>query len=186
MRIVIIIMPVYTQDALSAMTYRELQAIAKEFGVPANKKKDDLIVLIAEASSAPLSPEEGSVVAEIGNDDADVQVPQPTINIQLFASVPFMASEEASKDAKTNVVIKEVEYDAEAPTEDGEDVFDKPIRTQKVQQDSAQTGASISTLIDSFSSAMRLQGLPTPQGKKTIFEAETPVTNSAGYRVNWG
>jgi hypothetical protein len=176
-------MPVYTEDALSAMTYRELQAIAKEFGVPANKKKDDLIALIAEASAAPSSPEEGSAVAEIGNDDADVQVPQPTINIQLFASVPFMASEEASK---TNVAIKEVELDAEAPTEDGEDVFDKSIRKQNVQQDSAQTGASISSLIDSFSSAMRLQGLPTPQGKKTIFEAETPVTNGTGYRVNWG
>lgn len=178
-------MPVYTEEALSAMTYRELQTIAKEYGVPANKKKDDLIVLIAEASAAPSSPEEGAVVAELGNEEAEPEValPQPTINVQLFASVPFMASE---KDTKTAIAIKETEFDAEAALEDGEEVFDKPNRKETAQQDSADTGASISSLIDSFSSAMRLQGLPTPQGKKTIFEAETPVTNGAGYRVNWG
>lgn len=170
-------MTVYTEEVLSAMTYRELQAIAKEYGVPANKKKDELISLIAEASAASSSPEEGLVAAEANNAENEAQLPQPSINIQLFASVPVMATEKLPKT---------IEVDTEASIVESEDVFDKPIGKQIVRQESTEAGTSISSLIDSFSSAMRLQGLPTPQGKKTIFEAETPVTNGTGYRVNWG
>lgn len=108
-----------TEESLSALSYRELQAIAKTHGIPANKKKDDIIQMILATNT---SQESTAAVDEEAGDASEV-VSSPTVTNEITEKEP----------------------------------------------------STVDVLTEVFSSVMKLNGVATPQGKKTVFSAtETP------------
>lgn len=212
----------YSEQELSALTYREIQAIAKTMGIPANKKKDELIVLIL---GGPVQDEESvdgtipEIVVDNSNEEAVVPAvtpakrgkkaavtPAPTatkLSLRSSARTPApeqiaavetpVVHESSQKEVIQTPAAEEFVFDAEAPAEEyyqEEYQYYDNAGEEEEQEPSEETEDTsiINNLVKSFAAGIHLNGLPTPQGKKTIFEAETPVVNSTGggYFVNWG
>jgi hypothetical protein len=168
------------------MTYREIQAIAKTMGIPANKKKDEIVSLIMKSSSASIG--ESSVVAieeeNIGNVEsialAESAVSAARIPVECVASTAT-----AEKTPLRVIRTPAPAIEEKTPyTDDNVDIEDPENHSQEIQEKAEIF--QMNNLVESFSNIVRLNGLPTPQGNKTIFDAETPVLNSTGYFVNWG
>ncbi len=133
-------------ESLNALSYRELQAKAKTFGIAANKKKEVLIELLIEQSEETASA--------------------PVEEEQISASSPEVAVIEQETIVPA---VEIVETPVEEEQEEDEDVVDPE------------------ELNEMFSS-MKLKGIPTPTGKKTVFKAadgqeDSEATNA---KINWG
>lgn len=178
-------MNVYSDDSLSAMTYREIQAIAKSMGIPANKKKDEIVSLIMKSSSASIG--ESSVIAieeeNIGNVEsialAESAVSAAPIPVECVASTATAEKTPPRVMRTPAPAVEKTPY-----KDDNVDKEDLENYSQEIQEKAEIS--QMNNLVESFSNIVRLNGLPTPQGNKTIFDAETPVVNSTGYFVNWG
>lgn len=128
----------------STLSYRELQGHAKQHGIPANKKKDELIRLLTEATNT------GST--EPNQEEHEVE------NIDL-ASLDKMINEE-------------------------EDVVAVDDNEEEDNVDDAEVDA-VDELCGCLDD-MKLKGIPTPEGKKIVFEEATSEDEQEVYRCNWG
>jgi hypothetical protein len=143
----------FQEESLQLLSYRELQALAKENSIPANKKKDEIIRLLlakkATHLSNPVTPFKAAEAVEV-----------------LISSI------EAPKREECEAVFEGTPISATADIEDNEQfpfIQDDPI---------------VRNLTDSFANGLHLKGLPSPQGKKTVFE--DTVLSPANYLINWG
>lgn len=165
----------YSEDSLSAMTYREIQAIAKTMGIPANKKKDEIITLIMK--SLPTSAEQPSDVTT--NEEKvhiieSVAVAEP---IQC-AETPAKKSKGIASTARPATAAKTPHPAVHTPAPVTEEKA--PFNEESDEIEDAEVDTEVAHIVKSFSNIVRLKGLPMPQGTKTIFNAETPVINSTG------
>jgi hypothetical protein len=133
----------------TALSYRELQGHAKQHGIPANKKKEELIRLLTEATtSSPAVPVAG---------------PAPVV--------------------VTPVVQEEV-------VKEEEDVFALQVLDNMIEEEedvAADEESPVDEVLDQLMEGiegLKLRGLPTPAGKKTVFEESESDANE--YKCNWG
>ncbi len=132
----------------STLSYRELQGHAKQHGIPANKKKEELVRLLTEATAA------STTVA-----------PAPEPVAPVVVEVPVVVNEP----------VKEAEVE--------EDVFALKVLDNMMEDEEAAVIDEMDELMDGIE-GMKLRGLPTPSGKKTIFEDSESDSNE--YQCNWG
>lgn len=166
---------VKAMEKYSELSYRDIQARAKELGIAANKKREVLIEAILEAEgSTSVEPETVESIPAVIEAEEVVAEPEPVVQAPIeVVQEPVVAPEPVSVEVEQveNVLDLSLEYFDSLPEnpEDDEEEFHE---------------CDAGDLIDAFE-GMQLRGIPNPSGVKTVFElAEEP--SEAAPKIDWG
>ncbi len=151
----------------STLSYRELQTEAKKHSIPANKKKEELIRLLTALELSSQDTEAG-VTAILDSMENEVV---PEVVVEPAAAEPVKMAAKSKKASKKTPIetapiaaaVVDVEVE-EAPVEEEQELTEVEELSEHLND-------------------MKLKGIATPQGKKTVFELSSPDFK---YLVNWG
>ncbi len=148
----------------STLSYRELQTEAKKHSIPANKKKEELIRLLTALELSSQDTEAG-VTAILDSMENEVV---PEVVVEPAAAEPVKMAAKSKKASKKTPI-------ETAPIAAAVVVEEAPVEEEQELTEVEELSEHLND--------MKLKGIATPQGKKTVFELSSPDFK---YLVNWG
>ena len=169
-------------EKYSELSYRDIQARAKELGIAANKKREVLIEAILEAEKSNTED-----VIETQVESEVVETPVVTVEVTETVTISEeVVSEQPQVESTSEIAAPQDENALNVSLEYFDSLAEEKnavVEEQEEEEEQEFYECDTGDLVDAFE-GMQLRGIPNPAGVKTVFALEE--VSSEPTRIDWG